>query len=518
MRFKYIAVGDKNWEYAPTGLTVVTGKNGSGKSTAVVEARAYALFGKMMRGAPAPPGFTVGAEVETDTGVVHVERDAKGLVWANDGEKPVAWETKTKAQEALLQRLGVTHTTWATTTVFSSAGVGSFTQATDTERKVLVEALLGLGAFDTAYTRAKREARDAELRAASWGETVRAAILAVEQAQQSLALVSSVEVRDPTPVDPPDAGIATRIQALTHDIAACTARSAEASQALGAAVATRRGIESLATVSGLDACPTCTRPVDEEFRVRVATKAAEVRASTDADSAAARARMAEADAAVGAYRREISALVAQRSAQETAYNAYLRDVQRVEGERSAQAQRLSRAAGVLQEAEIRLAQAKADQVAAQHNADVAAAAMAVLGPTGVRAALLDRVLGAVEAQANMYGSRIGAFPVEIQSTTQLASGETRDKIALLVLGRPSPDSLSTGERRRLDVAILFAFASVVGTAGEIILDECFDGLDDVGVEAVADVLRDMSATRPVVVITHNERLAARLRAGTHWTF
>ena len=65
---------------------------------------------------------------------------------------------------------------------------------------------------------------------------------------------------------------------------------------------------------------------------------------------------------------------------------------------------------------------------------------------------------------------------------------------------------STGERTRVDVALLLALSRTANQGGILFFDEIFDPLDDVGLERVADLLVEMSKDRQVVVTSHNDRL------------
>ena len=79
-------------------------------------------------------------------------------------------------------------------------------------------------------------------------------------------------------------------------------------------------------------------------------------------------------------------------------------------------------------------------------------------------------------------------------------------------------SLSGGERRRADFAILLALSGVAEAArggdarGVLFLDEVGDSLDPTGIAGLAEVLEDLARDRCVVAITHRAELAARLPA------
>lgn len=162
-----------------TGVVVVTGLNGAGKST-MIEIVAHAVFGKSVRGswgwrdppAAAARGWTSGAYVETDRMRVHRRRRSSGSpelatfdvadvdqgvsVWV-----PQAYDTTSKAQGAIEAIVGP-FDVWERCHVFSSHDAVHFTLATDKDRKRLLEGLLGLDYFDVARERATALASRAE--------------------------------------------------------------------------------------------------------------------------------------------------------------------------------------------------------------------------------------------------------------------------------------------------------------------------------------------------------------------
>src|SRR5699024_4710894 len=74
------------------------------------------------------------------------------------------------------------------------------------------------------------------------------------------------------------------------------------------------------------------------------------------------------------------------------------------------------------------------------------------------------------------------------------------------------NSNSTGERKRIDLAISLALQDLVMTRAEgklnlLLYDEVFDGLDAVGCENAIQLLQEIQEGVPsVFVITHNDIL------------
>jgi DNA repair exonuclease SbcCD ATPase subunit len=110
----------------------------------------------------------------------------------------------------------------------------------------------------------------------------------------------------------------------------------------------------------------------------------------------------------------------------------------------------------------------------------------------------------------------------LASTTEKKAGGTSDAISLRVsvddgkTSRPYA-SLSAGERRRVDVAMLLALADVSGAAAgrlnsTLWMDEVFDALDGDGAAAVGSLVDRLGSSRAVVVITHSDNLVRSVRA------
>ena len=107
--------------------------------------------------------------------------------------------------------------------------------------------------------------------------------------------------------------------------------------------------------------------------------------------------------------------------------------------------------------------------------------------------------------------------IEAQFTTQTkkADGTLSDKLDIDVLynGEETDyNSLSSGEKRRVDIAISLALQDMVMTRfGDDInllaYDELFESLDAVGSENVIELLRQkLKDVSTIIVISHNEDL------------
>lgn len=139
------------------------------------------------------------------------------------------------------------------------------------------------------------------------------------------------------------------------------------------------------------------------------------------------------------------------------------------------------------------------------------------GNSGIKSYLLDSVTPFLNERANYYLSKLAGNTTEIEFSTQtrLKSGEVKEKFEIRInnlVGGTSYTANSTGERRRIDLAISLALQDLVmsrsnGKMNILLYDECFDGLDSVGCESVIQLLQEIQKdVESIFVITHNDFL------------
>lgn len=515
-------------ELPANGVTLVTGDNGAGKSS-LVEVVAWGCWGRTLRGAnPWRGGQGAPACVVAVEGpAVEVRRERNGrkalLSWQRPGDAAVEYETATKAQAALDVVIG-SFDMWRRTHVFTSADAWAFTSATDAQRKVMLEALLGLDMFDTALERCRADLKDAQTALTRDEHTlarVRGALQVAQGQAASLRTAQPGDIGDPDAVNRELRRLDAGLEAAAIDSTALNAaqRAAEAD----AAAVTRAQAEARRVVANVErpTCDACGQQVQPEHADRV--------------RAEARAKVADAVVIAKDANDRLHAVAAEREAHDA-------DVQRMRQRRDAlmrqqaahaQAQRQRDTwAGLLRDADAQVAKLLTEDTATaarvgdlRGRVEDLRTAEQVLGLRGVRAQVLDGALYAVQQVANVWLTRFAGEGVELKlhSRTSLKSGGVADTIAVEVLGFGDTEGYagaSEGERRRVNVALMLALAEVMrarvgAEAGTLFFDEVFDVLDPAGVDAVCTALREVAADRPVVVITHNEDLSARIGADLH---
>jgi DNA repair exonuclease SbcCD ATPase subunit len=140
------------------------------------------------------------------------------------------------------------------------------------------------------------------------------------------------------------------------------------------------------------------------------------------------------------------------------------------------------------------------------------------GNSGVKSLLFDTVTPYLSYRASQYLEALtgGTASVEFCTQKTLASGDKRDKFEVQVsysFGGNSYASISGGERRRIDLAALFALGDLAASRSFApirlrLLDEPFDNLDSSGAEAVVHILKTLVLPNAgtVLVMTHDDNL------------
>ena len=160
----------------------------------------------------------------------------------------------------------------------------------------------------------------------------------------------------------------------------------------------------------------------------------------------------------------------------------------------------------------------------RYDALIAQSWVELLSPKGVRAAIGDSVLAAIEAGANSWLTTLsdGRMSVEFRPIKKTASGEKRD-IQTIVYVKKDDGSVkqrnilnfSGGERRRINIAVDLGVAAAFSRGGSLSLsllvldEEVFSGLDEQGKVGVANAIH-RSGVADVVVIDHDPSLSGSL--------
>lgn len=142
----------------------------------------------------------------------------------------------------------------------------------------------------------------------------------------------------------------------------------------------------------------------------------------------------------------------------------------------------------------------------------------------IKTFIFNSILPFLDEKAQYYSNIISEGSVEVRFNTmsKTKSGEWRDKFSVDVINKYGAESYlgdSSGERRKVDIAIMFTLYSLArqryGNKFDcMFLDEVFDSLDQEGCERISKVLKEFEKEiEKIFVITHNPHIKQFIKNG-----
>lgn len=543
-------VGTAEVTLPPRGYVLITGQNGQGKSS-LREAIAFARSGKTLRGeTPWRERVTGAVRVEGLDGrgepiVVErgIEKGSKTWVRIDGAEQA----TPTKGTEAIAQRLGEWKT-WIESSVLTGDQLSAFADASDKQRKELLESFIGVGGYDAALKLARGDRKILDVKLEAKQSELARLENELDQIEADVATLSSDSESSKESPTKKAADLSAEIEDVQAEIDDCEKELADVDRRLPLLRKTiaelREQVQDLNVRSNhfqsriqangtrqaqlkIGSCPVCESLLESE---KVDALKSTIREENEEFEAESKLLLDEA-AKVRARLEKILATESGLVAEKDRWNQRIRKLSDEIGELKAdRAEAKAEEKNVAEEvAALKRQFAEKDEEATQVSAELERLtrkilvnqwAQAALIPKGIRAIVLSSSLVALERATNRRLARL--FPgarVRILPSRTLEDGRVVDEIDVQITGVADDHgykALSTGQRKRIDFALLLGLAAMArGASGPSTLwfDEVLDGLDDAGVEAVCDLVRDIAEEVPVVVISHREELVERLSRG-----
>lgn len=127
------------------------------------------------------------------------------------------------------------------------------------------------------------------------------------------------------------------------------------------------------------------------------------------------------------------------------------------------------------------------------------------GASGLKSFVFNSMLNQLNLYAQKYAGRLG-FGVEFTVDMTKASKPFQ---TLVYKGDTvkNYEDFSGGQKQRVDVCLAFAMHDLITHKSDInilIMDEIFEGLDNLGIEAAFDLIRQKAENRTVFLITHSD--------------
>lgn len=531
-------------KFPKRGIVLVAGPNGAGKSS-LPEAVSVALWNKPLRKRTGRKALRMWRNsdgfVKVMTDRVEAKRTAKGkLKWSLANGDQADFESVSKAQADLEHVVGE-HQVWARSRVFSSSDAAHFTLAKDSERKRLLELVLRLDVFDDAYKACSKDLGEEKVKLFKLEQEI--AVLE-ERCSGVQDQIDSIPERVPAPVidnDPVSVRTAEAVKERLRNVIAAYRVSKEAARQLQEEVepyviksakadSARDRAKEAYELLRQDKCDVCGGDIPQMSRREA--KARFRQATELADIAADRLRRARHTAQAARERAERGQAGAERAGE------LLADVERWQAATEAGRRAAYNLGLKLEEAQDAVDTARAEYRKVQGHVAELQTALLALGLAGIRSHMLGAALNGIEAVANAWLARFAeagdtAITVQLEPYSEKPGGGIKDSISLVLHGVAEPENsngegqdygaASGGERRRVDVAFVLAFAEIEAGAsgfdsGTMFFDEVLDGLDEEGREAAFDILQELAEHACVVVITHNKQLISGLmpHAAAFW--
>jgi len=142
------------------------------------------------------------------------------------------------------------------------------------------------------------------------------------------------------------------------------------------------------------------------------------------------------------------------------------------------------------------------------------------GLTEIRSLVMDGVINFMNTHLMVYSEIMFSGEKIIQVSNKREMGKQSNKLDILVNGDPEVfNGSSSGELVREDIIIQLALrdisAEYYNHFNVLIVDEVDKSLDNVGVERLVNILEQLSKTRFVILISHDQLLQAQIPATWH---
>lgn len=515
-----------------TETTLVLGENGAGKST-MLDALCFVLFNKPYRSVNLPQlvssvnekdciveiHFTDGS---TEYKVIRGQSPKVFEIWSNG--KLIDQDSKARDYQRMLEDtiLGMNYKSFCQVVILGSANYIPFMRLPAAERRSVVESILDIGVFSTMNAQLKE-------RVSTNKEELQHAEAAVSVARERVSLLGRMVEEEKRRREHDDAWEAEETAKSREEIHILREQSAEYSKEMSdlmdsiadeeTARDTKvkfRDIQSQMTkkVSALakeisfyetnDTCPTCTQRIDQGFRDSAVSKA---RSRTDEINralgevgthiASTENRLAEIAKTMSRVR-ELNTAIMRKANEIDAAERRISEIGRKPTVESTAENDLADAVAAEEEA----LDTKRELVEEQHYLSLAAT---LLKDSGIKSRIIKNYIPVINDTINKYLTKMNffvAFQLDEEFNETIRSRH-RDEFTYA--------SFSEGEKRKIDLALLFAWRRIASmknsiTTNILILDEILDGsLDDQGTDAFLDIVGGLDKDTNTFVISHKPK-------------
>lgn len=515
---------------------LITGKNGTGKSTILIEALTYALFGKPYRNINMPQlvnttnkkGMEVKLEFEIDGTPYEIKRGIGPKVFEIRKDSELIDEDastgdyQTFLEDKILQ---MSLKSFKQIVVLGTAGFTPFMQLTGPKRREVIEDLLDIQLLSIMA------AKNKERHAICQSDIVQAehniqlltqkqSIMQKQQADDKGKVDELIRAEKDKLVD-----LGTKLEAAlaavlggSNTLAKLAPMLSDGSyqSALPSLYAERGQLQAkieehkkmLHFLSHNDNCPVCTQKIDTTFKEK---KTFELDMSIDE----AGLRLDEKVTGINAkevdrtrdqkIKAKIQEIQSQKAVDESNVRHYESAIQSTKNSILALEQKeFKDVSQQLIKIEQMLNKVSDHRLELMNDKYCYAAINAILKDSGVKTVIIGQYIPVINKLINEYLTKMGAmYTFELDA-------EFNESVKTRGMENFTYNSFSEGQKYRIDIAILFAWRDLVkmisgGSVNVLVLDEVMDGSSDTdGIEALVEILDRI--TDSIYVISHSEKI------------
>lgn len=517
---------------------LITGKNGTGKSTILIEALTYALFGKPYRNINMPQlvnttnkkGMEVKLEFEIDGVPYEIKRGIGPKVFEiqKDGvlieEDASTGDYQTFLENKILQ---MSLKSFKQIVVLGTAGFTPFMQLTGPKRREVIEDLLDIQLLSIMA------AKNKERHAICQSDIVQAEHN-IQLLTQKQSILQKQQADDKEKVNELIRSEKTKLNDLTHKLEAALTDVLTGSNvlaklapmlsdgsyqtALPGLYAERGQLQAkieehrkmLHFLNNNDNCPVCTQRIDTTFKEK---KTFELDMSIDEVGLRLDEKVVGIDAKEVDRTRDqkikakIQEIQSQKAVDESNVRHYESAIQTTTDLiTNLEQKEFKDVSQQLSKLEQMLNKVSEHRLELMNDKYCYAAINAILKDSGVKTVIIGQYIPVINKLINEYLTKMGAmYTFELDA-------EFSESVKTRGMENFTYNSFSEGQKYRIDIAILFAWRDLVklisgGSVNVLVLDEVMDGSSDTdGIEALVEILDRI--TDSIYVISHSEKIDA----------
>lgn len=465
------------------------GSNGVGKS-ALLESILFALTGKTIRGT-VPHNPSVDLRYTFEGRTYSIVRDGSSLDLYIDGKKVI--DSKAKLQEMINSTLKVSYKTVQFLTYFTPDTITKwFTSYTDTDRKELFTDILDLSFLDRILEDVKKIANNIELEMTRLEYALKEKLNTIEDLKarvspllkekeifdkelEELKLKYELEINNTedlkkilTKIDKIKEQNKSSMYSIEYELRNLERQKSEL-------------LKKVSSVEKLVVCPTCFQPVPDEYKEKVRNEISIQVEDLEKQISNLESKLSESKQYVdyiSSFYKEVYDLFTKSSSL-ASLDANIETIQQLESQVPGIRERLNALFDELSKAK---------------------ALVEIFSPKGIKAGVISKIIGDIGKHMEIYSSLVG-----LPSSVDI---DNKGKLDYSLDYR----ALSSGQKRRLEVAFLFALRTVLPSPiNLIVIDEVFDHLDQIGIECVNDIVQSIwkHVEVPIFVISHRSDFPLR---------